>query len=467
MDPVYVFLLCVAGIFLIGALGELIFQATNIPDVIWLILAGIVLGPVMGLITKDMLRQAAPFFAALTLVVVLFEGGSALKLSELSQAATRSTGLAILSFGFAAATMTLTVRVASAVGLLPETWGWLHGLLVGAILGGSSSIIIMPAMAQARLEPKLANLVNLESALTDALCVVGTSALVGILLGGATNQNPAVTLAKSFGIGAGIGLVAGLVWLLFLRVLRKSQHAYTFTLSALLILYVVIDHAGGSAALGILVIAVVLGNAKSLGKAVGLVEEASIGSDVKGIHSQMAFMVKSFFFVFIGAMLGPPWGLVVFGIALGALLYVSRIPAVRIATLGAGFSGPQVQMTTLSMPRGMAAGVLATLPVSAGIPDTEQLPAIVFACVLSTILIFAVRFPMVKSQLAQGEPNSIPLPAGAAMPATVQQASAQGSPATPTSGSQSTIAEPTPFSPHDNDPAKQDGDGSGGSPPSQ
>lgn len=74
--PVANFLLAIAGIFLIGSGGELIFQRTNIPDVIWLILAGIALEPVGGLITRPLLGSIAPYFAALTLVVVLVEGGS-------------------------------------------------------------------------------------------------------------------------------------------------------------------------------------------------------------------------------------------------------------------------------------------------------------------------------------------------------------------------------------------------------
>jgi potassium/hydrogen antiporter len=78
---VTVFLLAIAAIFLIGALGEVIFQRTQIPDVIWLIFAGILLGDsVSGLVTREQLGEVAPYFAALTLVVVLFDGGSALTL---------------------------------------------------------------------------------------------------------------------------------------------------------------------------------------------------------------------------------------------------------------------------------------------------------------------------------------------------------------------------------------------------
>ena len=269
-------------------------------------------------------------------------------------------------------------------------------------------------MAQAKLEPKLANLVNLESALTDAFCVVGTSAIIDIMMKGPgdSSASPAVTLLQSFGIGLLVGLVAGFFWLLFLRFLHSNEHAYPVTLSALLVLYVAIDRLGGSAALGILTVAVILGNAQSLGKKIGLAQEVELDTDVRGFHRQMAFMIKSFFFVFIGAMLGPPWSLIILGVLLGGVLFAARIPGVYAALLGSSLTPDEKKIAAVAMPRGMAAGVLATLPVSAGVPGTEGLPVAVFACVFTTILVFAVGFPTLRRRMQKGAaPQAAPIQA--------------------------------------------------------
>jgi cell volume regulation protein A len=402
MDSVALFLIAIASIFLIGAIGEVIFQRTNVPDVIWLILAGILLGPILGLLQKEQLNAIAPYFAALTLVVVLFEGGTALELHELSHAARRSTLLAVVGFLASVFALAVLSMLAAWVGLLPEEWSWTHGWMFGAILGGSSSIIIMPAMAQARVAPKVANLINLESALTDAFCVVGTVALIDVMVKGSGGAaGPVVALLKSFGIGLVIGLVAGLVWMLFLRVLHSSEHAYPVTLAALLFLYVLIDHLGGSAALGILTVAVMLGNAKGIGAKIGLDHEVELDKGVRGVHRQLAFMIKSFFFVFIGAMLAGPISLLLIGVVFGLVLYAVRIPSSRLAMLGTDLTPSQKQLVAVAMPRGMAAGVLATLPVSAGVPGTETLPVIVFAAVFTSILVFAVGFPLAKRRMEQ------------------------------------------------------------------
>lgn len=395
------FLLAVAGIFLIGAVGEAVFRRTSVPDVIWLILVGILLGPVLHFVSREQLTGMAPYFAAVTLVVVLFEGGSRLELTDVSRAAPRSAALALASFTLAVAAVTVLSIGARVVGLLPSEWTWTHGLLLGAILGGSSSIIIMPAMQQAKVEPRVASLVGLESAFTDAFCVVGASALIDILsVRAAPGQSPVAALLTSFAIGAGMGSVSGAAWLLVLRFLRDSDHAYPITLSSLIVLYVAIDHAGGSAALGILAFAVIVGNAKGISEKVGLTGQRGLGEDVRGFHTQMTFIIKSFFFTFIGAMLGPPFGLIALGILLGALLFAARIPAVRLATLGTGLTGAERTLVAVSLPRGMAAGVLATLPAAAGVPASEQLPTVVFASVFTTILVFAVGFPMTRRRAA-------------------------------------------------------------------
>jgi cell volume regulation protein A len=419
MNDVAMFLLTIAGIFILGTLGEVVFQRTNIPDVIWLILAGILLGPLTGMVTRELLGRIAPYFAAITLVVVLFEGGSALRLGELSKAAPRSLLLALLTFTTATLAVAAVTMLARWIGLLPPDFSLVHGVMTGAILGGSSSIIVMPAMAQARVAPKIANLVNLESAITDALCVVGTTALIDLMLRGSSGASePAVTLARSFGVGLVVGLISGTIWLFFLRVLHSNEHAYPVTLAALLVLYVVVERLRGSAAFGILTFAIVLGNAKAISEKFGMSRPIELDDTVRGFHRQMAFIIKSFFFVFIGAMLGPPLTLIAFGAVLGLVLFVARIPTVELALVASNLTRDERKLVWLSMPRGMAAGVLATLPLAAGVPASEPLPVLVFACVFTTILIFAVGFPLARRRIETTAvaPSAVPLPAGATRP---------------------------------------------------
>ena len=394
MSPVTLFLVCIAGIFLIGTLGEVVFKRTRVPDVLWLILTGLVLGPASHLVGREQLLEVAPYFSALTLVFVLFEGGSRLDLMQLSKSAPRALLLSALSFVFSTVGVMLVSRLLVEAGLLPAAWTWRQELMLGAILGGTSPIVLMPAMQRAGVEPAAGDLVSLEAALRDVLCIVAVSTFIEILLGETGAGASWSVLPRTLGLGLLLGAAAGLGWLLLLRWLRDSEHVYPITLAALLLLYVVVEGAGGSAALGVLAFAVVVGNAGHIRYLVKLPVQLELHGDVQGFHSQMVFIVKSFFFTFIGAMLGPPWGLAAAGAMLAAVLLVVRYPAAWLALQHTALGPGLRRLVYLSVPRGVAAGVLATLPMSSGVPGMQELPVVVFACVFSTVLIFALGFPL-------------------------------------------------------------------------
>jgi cell volume regulation protein A len=439
MSSVSVFLLVIAAIFVIGVVGEYMFGRTGVPDVVWLIVMGLLVGPIGGLVSREALVRIAPYFGALTLVVVLFEGGSRLNLRELSGAAIRSTVLALSSFTVTVGIIAVASMGAAGMGLLPTGWTWIHGLTLGAILGGSSSVVIMPAMNKAGLSPRIANLVNLESALTDVLCVVATVACIRVSVSGAANiSDAAATLGRAFGIGLGAGLIAGLLGLLFLRMLKNSVYGYPLTLGGLLVVYVIVDEVKGSAALAILTVAVMLGNARAFREAFGLGEDTQLGEGVQAVHSQLAFIIKSFFFTFIGAMLAPPWLLLALGGGLGLLLLAGRIPAMALATLGGGFSRGAKGVVAVTLPRGMAAGVLAMFPFQSGMSHTRDLPVVVFAAVLCSILLFAVGFPFMRGKLAPED-----LAAPTAKPQGTPEAGAAAELPVPSPGRGALLTEPS------------------------
>lgn len=473
-DQVPLLLVLAAGLFLLGAIGEIAFAKLQIPDVVWLIAAGFILRAT-GLAPMELLGEIQPLFAALTLIIVLFEGGTKLVVADLVKSAPRALLLSALSFIGSTIAVAVVTMGAAAVGML-EDWTWGHAIMVGSIVGGSSSLIIMPVMQLAKVEADCANLVSLESALTDALCVVVTVAMIGIVVSGEADAGSTIaTLGKNFGIALGIGVAAGWCWFPVLRLLKDSQHAYPVTLAAIILLYVVVEWAGGSAAMGIITFAVLVGNADTLMKRVGFKlgdTPLAIDPTVVAVHEQVSFIIKSFFFTFIGIMLWGSISKIILGVLLGLVLLAARIPATLLSTKGAGFTPTQVKLITISMPRGMAAGVLATMPLAAGISaeSVGELPAMIFACVVTTIVIFAVGFRRVRSEMpapppgqAEGQPppeGQVPqaqpgqplpegaVPEGALPPGGVAPALGEGQPPPerigPAPGEQMPVAAPAP-----------------------
>ncbi len=427
------YLMMIGALFVLGAGGEVIFARTQIPDVVWLILAGVTLR-VTGLIDPTVLDPILPLFSTLTLIIVLFDGGRQIVIHDLVKAAPRASAMALLSFTIAMFAVAIVVQLAALTGLLPDSWTFMHSLMVGAILGGSSSLVIMPSMALAKVEAKVSNLVGLESSLTDALCVVIAVVLMNLIRSGdASGTDAVIELGENFGLALLIGLIAGWAWMPVLRALSGSTHAYPITLSALLFLTVTVNSVGGNAAMAVLTFSVVVGNAEALMKMVGFQlgdKPLQLDDTVVTVHTQIAFIIKSFFFTYIGLMLAPPWSLLLLGIIVGLTLFGSRIPAVMLIAREPEFDQGERKLISIALPRGMAAGVLATLPAAAGIEGAENLPSMVFAAVVTSIAIFAIGFRKVRSEQAR------------AAGVTVTQASPP--PASPESGAEQGIANAMP-----------------------
>jgi hypothetical protein len=87
MNPVAQLLVVVAGLLLIGALGEFIFARTGIPDVVWLVLARIFAGPVFEIVSPQVLEPVVPFFGAIALTIILSGGAYRLRLTEVAAVA--------------------------------------------------------------------------------------------------------------------------------------------------------------------------------------------------------------------------------------------------------------------------------------------------------------------------------------------------------------------------------------------
>jgi cell volume regulation protein A len=111
-----------------------IFGRTRIPDVILLIIIGVCVGPVLGLTSPPLFGSVGPVFITVTLIIILFESGIALKLGTLRSTLGGAMILAPLSFF-----STMLVVAGFAIWLTDlET---LPAFILGAIVGSTSEAV--------------------------------------------------------------------------------------------------------------------------------------------------------------------------------------------------------------------------------------------------------------------------------------------------------------------------------------
>ena len=234
MDPVVKLVVEIAGILLLGALGEFIFARTRVPDVVWLVVAGILAGPVSGLIPAGLLKPGIPFFGAIALTVILSSGAFRLQLTEVAAAAPRGIFLGLSGFIFSLIGVFGFFWLFTKLGYVrpapPLAW-----VIVGAIIAGTSSDIIMPTMAMARVPSRVARMLEVESSATDALTVVVTMALIDLVVSGSADiSRPFIALARELGVGVATGVIAAALLVPGIPSMRDRPHGYTVFLASML-----------------------------------------------------------------------------------------------------------------------------------------------------------------------------------------------------------------------------------------
>jgi len=384
MVDVAIAFLMVSLIIMVGYFGMLFFKKTKIPELILLMIIGLIIGPISGAFGVGIIGPSElaifnsflPFFAAFALIMILFEGGMQLNFFKALKALTNALAFTIAVFILGLLFTVGAIWFLSLSGLI--IFDPLLSLLIGAIIGGTSSAVIIPVVKNTSAREETKTLLSLESALTDALCIVVAVAIGQVFLIGSANLTTvASSILANFTIAAVIGFVAGLIWLKALSYFDGKAYSYLMTLAALLLVYSLVQMVGGNGAIAILVFGIVLGNSIDITKMLQL-EERTIDISIKAFHSELSFLVKTFFFVYLGVLFRlefatPP--IILIAIVLIFLIWASRFIIANILGKIKPIFRSDNKLISMMSARGLAAAVLVSLPLSMGL---DKLPGTLF-----------------------------------------------------------------------------------------
>lgn len=386
-----VLLLAGAIIIFLGVAGEAFFKKTGIPDIAFLMILGVFIGPILGVIPTSTVIEVVPYFAAVALILIMFDGGLNLDIRNVVKTAHYALVLSVL--GFFASIIAMMFVAFYGLG-----WGLVQSALLGVMVGGSSSIIVFGLVRRFPISDQTKSMLALESAVTDILVTITAFVLIEMLVSGIFDPNLAInSFAKSIGVGLLLGFAIGIPWAYVTTKFHNVQHSYMLTIGILFVIFFAEKSLGGTGALAPLIFGLMLGNKQILSKYLKF-KLPEISSD-DPTHNQLTFLVRSFFFVFVGllATLGK-LEFIVFGVIGGILLYVVRIPLVA-GLLRQKFSKFDNRVTMAMIPRGLAAAVMATIPLTMGLPNAEYYPQIVFIVILTSVIITTIALTRAKSNI--------------------------------------------------------------------
>ena len=380
--PAHVILLAAGVVIFLGVAGEAFFKKTGIPDVAFLMVLGVIIGPVLGLIQAEAVIAVVPYFAALALIIIMFDGGLNLDIKHVVKTAHFSVTLAIL--GFILSVVIITLAAHYALG-----WLWLESILLASIVGGSSSAIVFGLVRNIKISEETKSMLSFESALTDILATIVAFILFEAVMAGTFDLNTLQeTIGRAVVVGLVLGFGVGIPWMYVSTKLGNAQHAYMLTLGILFVLFFLANSFGESGALTALVFGLMLGNKSHLSRVLKF-KLPRIETD-DPTHNQLTFLVRSFFFVFVGLM--ASFGqieYIIFGILITVAVYFGRMFVGKV-TLTKRFSRLDRAVTNSMIPRGLAAAVLATYPITMGLPNAEAYPQIIFFIILASVIITTI-----------------------------------------------------------------------------
>lgn len=398
--PVATNILVVGALIFVAHAFTGLFSRTRLPDVLLLTIIGLLLGPVLHLVRPENFGSVGPVFAAVTLVIILFEAGLSLDL-DILRGSLRTT--------FA---LTLTTFILTMVVIGVAAHYFLHmdprlTFMLGAIVGSTSPAVIVPLTKKLPMQQSTKTVLFLESAVSDVISIVVTFAFLD------SYQMGKLRVVTMFGqlistlVLAGIaGALCAIVWSALLRRIRGLENSMFTTPAFVFVLFGIVELLGYSGYVAAAVFGAVLGNMEVFHGTEWMRrylpdEPITLNEPERVFLAEVVFLLKTFFFVYVGVSirLTEPWVAYV-ALALTGLIFFVRIPSAWIG-LDRATTKSDAGFVAIMCPKGLAAVVLASIPLQRHLPGGEMLQAVTYGVVfLSIVFTSVLSFLIERTQLA-------------------------------------------------------------------
>ncbi|AJE47404.1 cation:proton antiporter [Celeribacter indicus] len=368
---------------LIGVLGvgsQWLAWRLKLPAIVLMLVAGILIGPVTGILDPDRdIGELVQPLISLAVAVILFEGGLTLDLHKLGDARTGVTRLVVIGAPLGWFLSALALHFGAGI-------GWEASAVFGGIMVVTGPTVIAPLLRQAKLQRRPANLLQWEAIVNDPVgALAAVLAFEFVLVGREAESLPAALLQLGFGIAiaTGIGLAAGAaVSYTFRRGYVPEYMKVPVLFAALLATFAVPDlllHESGLLAVTVMGLVIANADLPSFEELRRFKEHATILL-VSGVFILLASSVD------FATLAQLTWRA---GLFVLLVIAVARPLTVLISLIGTGLPWKEKLFLALTGPRGVVlvavAGLFGERLAAAGVPDGVLLGPLAFVLVIATV----------------------------------------------------------------------------------
>lgn len=366
---------------LAGITAQVIAEYLKVPSIVFLLVFGILLGPDgFGLLHPQQLGVGLEVIVALSVAVILFEGGLNLELRDLGKVSGSLRNLVTLG------TLITLLGGGMAAHWLGE-FPWSIAFLYASLVVVTGPTVISPLLKQVQVDRQVATLLEGEGVLIDPVgAILAVVVLDTILNSNASPSAAIIGLTLRLGIGGAIGFIGG--WLLGL--ILKRANFISEDLKNLVVLAVMWGLFGlaqmirsESGLMATVVAGIVLG-------ASALPEERLL----RRFKGQLTVLGVSVLFILLSADLSIAS---IFALGWGSLytvfvlMFVVRPISIGLCTWKSGLNWRQKLFLSWVAPKGIVsasvASLFAIILTERGINGGDSIKALVFLTIMLTVFL--------------------------------------------------------------------------------
>nr|MDT0662040.1 potassium/proton antiporter [Micromonospora sp. DSM 115978] len=367
-DRLELALLLGAAVLLVAVSAVRLSTRLGVPSLLFYLALGVAIGESgLGIRFDDAEMTRTLGFCAL--IVIIAEGGLTARWSTLRPVLGVASALATVGVG-------VSVAVVGVLLHLLLDLDWRLALLYGAVLSSTDAAAVFATLRRMRLPPRLVATLEAESGMNDAPVVLLVILLSSSGFGHSPWWRELLVVGYELVVGAALGFLVGMVgrWSLR-RAALPAAGLYPIAAVALTVLaYGVATVLHSSGFIAVYVAGVVLGNARLPHR-----------QAILGFADGLAWLAQIGLFVLLGLLVSPSrldHALLPAVVAGLALVLLARPLSVLVSATGFGVRLRDQAFLSWAGLRGAVPIVLATIPLSAGVPGAGRLFDAVFVLVV-------------------------------------------------------------------------------------
>ncbi|MGY8857907.1 MAG: cation:proton antiporter domain-containing protein [Pseudomonadales bacterium] len=389
--------LLLSGVVGIGIAAQWLAWYLKQPSILFLLLIGIIVGPVLGVFDPDLVLGELMFpFISLGVAIILFEGSLTLEFDEIKQHGTVVQML--VSVG-----VLITIAIVALSTYLLFDVDPLIALLFGALVCVTGPTVIMPLLRSVRPNKTISNILKWEGIIIDPIGAIAVVLVYEYIISGG-EASSILLFAKIVVLATAMGMAGA--WLLAFLMRRHMIPEFlrnVFTLAFVLVLFSISNHLEHeSGLLTVTVLGVALANWPKFPR-----------ETILEFNESLTILLISVLFIILAARVELA-SLLSVGFAglvlLAIVMFVARPLSVWASAIGSNLKTNEKLMISWIGPRGIVAAAISSLFAirlqEYDIQGVELLVPLVFMVIIGTVMIQGLGAKVVGNLLGVREPET-------------------------------------------------------------